>query len=292
MALAGLALYRLRSAASPPLRFVLAGLPIVGALSVPLAWLTYDVAHWALMAKFQPARAVLWIPATAVILTATACLRAARGGKRIEAVAWGMAAFLIPVQHNVLDLLWPNLADPLILRRLGLVVGLALVLSAAGWLATRPRAGWAVWAVALVLPFVALPKIGHVETEPIRHHAALDELAAWARRETSLDAVFLFPDVGRGRQPGIFRAEAERAVYVDWKSGGQVNMVVSFAHQWWERYSTTMLTPFRPDDLARYASLGIDYVVLHQSRSVPGRTPVFANAGYVVYRTTPPSSDR
>ena len=33
--------------------------------------------------------------------------------------------------------------------------------------------------------------------------------------------MFLFPDVGHDLYPGIFRALSERALYVDWKSGGQ-----------------------------------------------------------------------
>ena len=59
----------------------------------------------------------------------------------------------------------------------------------------------------------------------------LAQLSAWARASTPPDAVFLFPDVAHGLDPGIFRAEALRAVYVDWKSGGQANFYAAMARE-------------------------------------------------------------
>ena len=48
--------------------------------------------------------------------------------------------------------------------------------------------------------------------------------------------MFLFPDAGHSLYPGLFRSEALRAVYVDWKSGGQVNYLKDFAGEWYTRW--------------------------------------------------------
>jgi len=48
----------------------------------------------------------------------------------------------------------------------------------------------------------------------------------------SQDAVFLFPDAARA-SPRHIPHEALRAVYVDWKSGGQANYFRDFGDEWW-----------------------------------------------------------
>ncbi len=289
LALAVCALYRLRPAAPRPLWFFLAGLPVAGALSVPFAWLTYDVGGWALMAKFQPARALLWIPLVTVILAAVSSLRASVTNRLVAPFLWGAVAFAIPIEHNIWTLFWPDLGEELVWRRLALAAALALLLALAGWLYGQSRRlAWIAWGLALVTPFIALPYIGAVVTEQDLHHAELEELSEWASENTPLDAVFLFVDIGKGRQPGIFRAKALRAVYTDWKSGGQVNMVEGFALDWWERYSQTAGRDFTPADMERYAELGIDYVVMETEHRLPDRKPVFENDKYLVYALPPP----
>lgn len=283
--LSAVAAFRLRSLMDQRLRVFAIGLPAVGMLSIPISYLLLDVWKWALMAKFQPARALLFVTAIAVILAMCACLHAAQERRTAEALIWGVITFAIPAQHRVQELLLPDLSDPLIRRRVVLIVVLsALAVAAARSLASRRRLAWPVWCLALVLPFAAIPEFGRVVTEPNMHHAELDQVAAWARANTPLDAVFLFPDVGKGRQPGIFRAEALRAIYVDWKGGGQANMVEGFAQEWWDRWNRTMAKGFSPADMDRYPSLGIDYVVLQTPNRLPDRGPVFENSRYLVYR--------
>jgi hypothetical protein len=110
-------------------------------------------------------------------------------------------------------------------------------------------------------------------------------MIAWARTATPPDAIFAFPDAGKNPYPGIFRAEALRAVYVDWKGGGQVNYLPRFAAEWWFRWQQTMGVSV---DLAEYSAMGIGYVVLHAPDRLP-EPPVFENAGYRVYRTGGPT---
>ena len=281
------ALWRLRPGVPDGLRVFFYGLPIVGLASIAASYLLYDVLQWTLMAQFQPARALVWVSATAVILAATACVASGRRHRRAESVLWGALAFAIPVQHNIWDLLLPDLADPVIWRRLLLIFALGGLAAVAGWLNDRrPHASGAVVAVAVIASFVAIPRFGEVVTEKNMHHPQLDALSAWALANTPQDSVFLFPDVGQGRQPGIFRANALRAIYTDWKSGGQVNMVDRFAREWWRRYEVTLLQGFKSSDIKRYPSLGIDYVVLQPKNRLSDRRPVFENDRYLVYSLT------
>ena len=79
--------------------------------------------------------------------------------------------------------------------------------------------------------------------------------------------------------PGVFRAEAGRALYVDWKGGGQVNYLKDLGEQWWFRWRQTRT--FQPTDLAQFTASGISYVVLEAP--LP-RAPQFQNSTYIVYQ--------
>jgi hypothetical protein len=138
-------------------------------------------------------------------------------------------------------------------------------------------------AVPLVVPFT--PDVLHgpwqftaQRTEPAA--APLAELVRWARESTSRDAVFQFADVRRGLQPGQFRARAERAIFADWKSGGQVNFLPHYAQMWAERWKQTE----RPKALPVYRELGIDYVVFSAGKEPKTAAPVWRNEGWVVFR--------
>jgi len=135
-----------------------------------------------------------------------------------------------------------------------------------------------------LVAFFLIPTLGAVSAYPHLHTPELTQLSAWARSSTPRDAVFLFADAGKQLPPGIFRAEAQRAVYVDWKGGGQVNYLTGFAQQWCSRWSQMMAAPYAPQDVSRYRSLGIDYVVLSPPHRLPERAPVFENSRYVAYQ--------
>jgi hypothetical protein len=255
-AIAAAAFARLRRRVSLELRIFLLGLPLLGLLSMPLSWLLLEHGKWLLAPQFQPMRALLFVAVAMQFLTAAAAVRAMAGRHLSEAFAWFALAYLLPLQ--------PLLTEALDWRRLLL----ALPLAAVAMLAVRlPVLGLAAF---FVLPV----------TYPALHTPDLEQLSAWARAATPPDAVFLFPDAGHGLAPGIFRAEALRAVFVDWKSGGQVNYLQDFAAEWWQRWQLTMTGPIDP---AKYAALGIAYVVVPPDHRLP-RPAAFQNATYAAYQ--------
>ena len=88
------------------------------------------------------------------------------------------------------------------------------------------------------------------------------------------------PTAGGAFEPGIFRARALRPLYVDWKGGGQVNYLPSFAQLWWTRWNAVKTV--QPFD--RYAALGIDYVVFTRAKAPQGIPPAYEDARYVVFK--------
>ena len=253
------ALWRVRRETSYEVRALLAGLSVSGLISMPLSWLLLERMHWSLLPQFQPMRAVLFIALAMQFSTALAGVAALARARRLEAAGWFLVAYLLPLA-------------PLDGRRM---VALAVIVAVTA-LSTR---GWAL--VPAVAAFFVIPILGGVVNYPQLHTPALTQLATWARGATAPDAVFLFPDAGRSLAPGIFRAEAQRAVYVDWKSGGQVNHFADFAAEWWSRWRQTM-SGFQPQDFPRYESLGIAYVVLRPSHRL-SRPAAFGNEAFVVY---------
>ncbi|PYT29475.1 MAG: hypothetical protein DMG58_16205 [Acidobacteria bacterium] len=127
-----------------------------------------------------------------------------------------------------------------------------------------------------------------MQNYPMEHTRELAQLSQWARTATPQDAVFLFPDADQALYPGIFRAEALRAVYVDWKTGGQVNFFKDLAEEWWSRWQKTMADPFDQKDVGRYRGLGIDYFVLQRKNQLGGVKPLFENCRFVVYQAVRP----
>jgi len=265
-----LAYYRIRHRTPRDLRFFLLGLPLIGMLSVPISYLLLEKLHWALLPQGQPMRALLFVTVIAQFSAAAAAIFAAELQRYLEAFAWFALAYFVPVNTNVL---W--LPD----WRRALVVAL---LAAAACLAARFKPALA--AVAAVA-FFLIPTVGGVTTHPNPHTPELAQLSEWARSATPRDAVFLFPDAGRALYPGVFRAEAQRAVYVDWKSGGQINYFPRFAEQWWSRWQQTMAASFDPRDMERYRALGIDYVIVHPAGRLAARSPAFQNDQYLSYKT-------
>jgi hypothetical protein len=261
------AFWRVRRSASQDARFFLIGLPLVGVLAMPVSYLLLDQWKWILMPQIQPARAVLFVAAMAGILAAIAAVKAGGQGRWWESALWFLVVFAIPVS---------TFAGRPLPGGLGwLALGLALVATLAVW-AESGRRKWAPlpWAAAVLVPFFLIPAWG-VPKARTPENANLAALAAWARSSTPKDAVFLFPDAGREVYPGTFRARALRAVYVDWKSGGQVNFLRSFAREWWTRWQR----------VGAYPAGGIDYLVLKPAHRLDGRAPVFENSGFVVYET-------
>lgn len=267
---------RIRKRAPFELRCFLIGLPLVGILSVPASYILLEKMKWILMPQAQPMRALLFVTVIAQFSAAGAGILAAHARRYVEAAAWFALVYLVPVNTTVLWIPPWNHA-------------LAVALLAAG----ATCAAWGEgrnfrWSAAAlggvsVAAFFLIPTLGAVSTYPRLHTPALAQLSGWARASTPRDAVFLFADAGKALQPGIFRSEAERAIYVDWKGGGQVNYLPELGAQWWSRWQAAMVQPFDPRNVAHYGSLGIDYIVLRPRHRLPDRTPAFENSGYLVY---------
>ena len=161
-----------------------------------------------------------------------------------------------------------------------MALALAGVACLAVWLTTAGRPA----ALAMGLAaFFAIPGLAGVTNYSQLRTRELEQISIWARFATSKDAVFHFADSGKSLDPGIFRAEAGRAVYVDWKGGGQVNYLPGFAAQWWSRWQQTNQNRFRPHDLPEYEALGIGYIVTPLKDRLPGRMPVYESEKYLVY---------
>ena len=277
LAVCGIALAayaRIRRDVPGELRVLLLGLPAVGIVSMPLSWLLLEHLRWALVPQWQPLRNLLFAALAMQFLTAAAGAWAALRRRSLEAAGWFTLAYLLPLQ--------PTLSDPFSWRRTAVVVGLGLIAAGVMQISKQPRWRWA--QVAGVAAFWAIPAIGGVANYPRLNTPELKQLSQWARVATPRDAVFLFPDAGRALDPGIFRSEALRAVYVDWKAGGQVNYLADFGDEWWFRWQETMAGRFRTPELARYDGLGIQYIVVKPEHRL-ARVAVFENGRYIVYRT-------
>jgi hypothetical protein len=273
-AIAMAAYARLRRELPAELRVFFVGLPVLGMLSMPVSWLLLERMKWALVPQLQPLRTLLFVTLAVQLLTAMAGARAALRGRWLESAAWFMAAFLPPVD--------PVVTAPVAWGRLAVAAGLAATAAAAVRLSDFRRLRWAP-AVGLAA-FFAIPAIGGVVNYPPTRTPELDRLVEWARASTPKDAVFLFPDAGRAFYPGVFRAEALRAVYVDWKGGGQVNFLRHLGEEWSVRWQQTGAGRFRPGDMQKYAGMGIDYVVLKAPHRL-ARAAAFEDPGYAVYGT-------
>jgi len=251
---------------------------------IPLQWLLLDRLKWILIPQFQPARAVLFLTAFTVLLGAACGWKAAaRGGAGVlVGAAWFCVVYALPANGLLISDQWAA-------QRALAVLLAACVSTAAAWFCARrqglPAAAAAMAAVAA--PFVLIPVVGQVRNYPRLHRPELAQLAAWAAAQTPADSVFLFPTVHRGLEPGVFRATARRALYVDWKGGGQVNIMPRLGLEWWRRWAAVGEAKGLLSPLGRYHLLGVDYLVVRRSER-PGDVPaVFENQEWAVLSVQP-----
>jgi len=210
---------------------------------------------------------------------AIAGVAAMEKGRWREAGLWFFAAVVPAVQTRTAFVLW----EPGYRQALGAAILMAAVACGAVW-------GWRRWknpapvlAAALLLAPMTLVLSG-VRNYPALHHAELDELAAWARTSTTADAVFFFPGAGKALHPGVFRARSLRALYVDWKGGGQINFLREFLPLWLPRWKEVGEPEWSPGRVEGYRARGIDYVVLPAGRTYTGDLrAAFRNGKYAVY---------
>jgi hypothetical protein len=261
-------------------RWFIVGLPLIGVLSVPLSYLLLEVWHFAIIPQFQPARALLYTVALSSILCSVAGIRAAIRKRLAESIGWFLVVIAIPLNVRVFDLF--RLNDRLSFQVFGIWFGLAALTALIIRFTTREWL-WPLAFAAPVLAVFALPGPAHVQTFPKLDKGPATQLAQWAKKNTWGSSMFLFPDAGHEPYPGIFRALSERALYVDWKSGGQLNYFESLADEWYSRFEQTMDGKFTASRLQDMLSLPIDYYVLEPKHRVAGIEPVFENRQFVVY---------
>lgn len=235
----------------------LVGLPVLGVLSVPLSDVLLDHLRLGAVLQVQPARTLLFVTAFAVLVAGVCGCLAVKKDRWFEAFGWFSVAMVPP-------LAWGH-------WWLAGVLGAALVVAA--------KYRW-VSAPLVAACYFAIPMVGHVSNYPALHTLELEGLSEWARRGTPRDAVFFFPGAGKKPDAGIFRSEALRAIYVDWKGGGQVNYLPELGVEWWERWEDVMMEPI---DLTHYWRHGIDYAVVDVHHQIGGAPEVYRNGTYVVY---------
>ena len=271
---------RIWGSLSRQLKWFFVGLPIGGVLCIPLSYVLLERWNFIIVPEFQPSRALLYTVGVASIACGIAAVKSATERRFFESWAWFLAVFALPVNVRVFDifrlqsvekvgamLVWVGLA--------ALAAGLCH-LAHRGW--TRPLT-WAAPALAVF----AIPAGAHVVNFQRIDKQPLIQLADWAAQNTWGSSMFLFPDAEHGLEPGIFRALSQRALYVDWKSGGQVNYFESFGEEWYTRFKQTMMGDFTALRLEKMLDLPVDYYVLKHEHKLKGIKPVFENDEFVVY---------
>lgn len=262
------------------MRWFFVCLPIGGVLCVPLSYLMLERLHLAITPQFQPARALLYTVVMACVSCGMAAVKAGRERRLFEAFGWFLVVMALPINVRFFDLF--AIRSRLALQAFGVWVSLAALASLFVALFDRK---W-LRTVLLVIPALAafaIPAWAGVSNYPIIDKRPITELALWAKKNTWGSSMFLFPDAGHEPFPGIFRALSERALYVDWKSGGQVNYFESFADEWYPRFEQTMDGRFTAARLEDMLSLPIDYYAVNRKHAIKGIEPVFANRDYLVY---------
>ncbi len=262
------------------MRWFLLALPLFGILSVPVSALLLDLFRWSLIPQIQPARALQYTVMFGLFACAIAGLYAARSGRFVEASLWFVLVFMLPMNVQILDVI--HLGSALALRELAVAIAFACTLVFAAKKLAKTQ-----WnAVILCLPVAALfvlPLASGVPRTELIGREPITELSDWAEKETWGSSMFLFPDAGQELDPGIFRAESRRALWVDWQSGTLVPDSESFASEWWQRWRDDVQGGFSPQALENMLSLPIDYYVLKLPNELRNVRWVFRNSKFVVY---------
>ncbi len=271
---------RIWPALNRPARWLFIALPLCGVLSVPASYLLLERLHRSVGAQIQPARTLLFTVAFGSAACAMAGARSLTARRRLEAFLWFLVAFALPLQVRLFDLLRITQFRNLLQLGFAALLSWGLIILAGRFQSTARKA------LALAIPVVAIlaiPSITGIRDETKADREAILELSHWAETATWGSSMFLFPDAGRQMYPGIFRAEARRAVWADWESGELVSYFESAASVWWSRWQQTMQGDFSPHGLESMLPLPIDYYVLERPNRLAGIRPAFVNSEFVVY---------
>lgn len=262
-----------------PARWFFLALSTTGVLAIPLSYVLLDRWLWSIVPHLQPAQWLLFTVCLSLVACWIACIRAAQQGKFWESALWLITPVFVALQAELLELL--RLISIGAFERFGLailfVVASALLLAHTA----RPRAR----VLALAIPLFAMALLAFNTGTKSRRSTGQQviALAEWVRVNTWGSSMFLFPDLDRSADPGLFRGRSERALWVDWNSGTLVPCFESFAATWWDRWHKTMEPGYSPERLQADLALPIDYYVLTRANRLSGIKPVFANEEFLVY---------
>ena len=268
---------RVRTTLPPAVQPYFRWMPLIGLAMMPISYLLLEQLGWALFPQVQPMRSLLYCHLFCQWLAPLAAWREIKDRNWSRAACWMIVPLSLSLRGDLLNI--PP--DGWWKQALLLVVLFAAVYIAAKW----PRREWA-WAACFLVSLFFGDVLNARAYKPIAS-SALDALAVWAKDRTPTDSVFLFGDLGRRLEPGIFRARSTRAVYVCWKQGGQVNYFPQYAQIWWERWRALLAPNHPPLDYNDLRRRGIHYLVLTTQNPTKEIPAVYASPGYRVYQLNP-----
>lgn len=271
------AFIRIRKVLPPAVQPYFRFIPLIGIATMPISWLLLEQLGWALFPQIQPMRALLYCHLFCQWLGTIAATQELKEGKWLRAIAWVLVPLSLSLRGDILDL--PTTAIP---NQTILLALIAASIFIAGKWPRREYAWLAAFSLALLFGEVLNARAFKQAGSP-----ALDDLAAWAKQKTPIQANFFFPDLGRRIEPGIFRAKATRSVYVCWKQGGQVNYFPKYAEIWWERWSQLLAPGHPPLDYDNLRNRGITHLVFTKEIPLEDLPAVYASPAFRVYRLNP-----
>ncbi|HBY60304.1 MAG TPA: hypothetical protein DEH78_10805, partial [Solibacterales bacterium] len=222
-------------------------------VALPVSYLALERMRLGVVPVLQPLRLLL-APAVVLVLTAPYCLLAVARRSMILGIIGFLLLFRVQLGSSPGEAVVGLFSLPAELLQFDATV---IAASAAVALLVR-RARWPMIRLVTVLCVTGI-LLDLRESQPApAPRAEIEAIAAWARAETPVDAVFAFPDWGQDPAPGMFRVMAERAVYVDWRAGGQVNYFPRFALEWHRRMERQKEFFINSAAAARE---GVDYLV-------------------------------
>jgi hypothetical protein len=263
-------------------RWLIAGMGLVGFLSVAGSYLLVDIWKLNLAAAGQPARLLAYTVIAGTLLGAVAAVQAAMQRKSWEAFAWLALVLAIAFDARVLDWLnldWLRVGNGMRVLETLLWLGLA---AAGTWLVVRLENSRA-RVLVLTVPLLAMTALAFVRGGFRHERPGILKVADWAEQNTWGSSVFLFPDGGRELYPGVFRAISKRALWVDWKSGMQVAHGHEEAVEWGARWEQTMAESFSAKRIEEMLPLPIDYYVVKRENKLGSVPAAFVTQDYYVY---------
>ncbi|MBV8895933.1 MAG: hypothetical protein JO051_05430 [Acidobacteriaceae bacterium] len=260
-------------------RWIFLALSTIGVLAMPVSYVLLDRLRWSAIPHIEPTQ---WLLFT-VCLSSAACwigsIRAAQQRRFWESAIWLGTPVLVTAHAEVLESF--RLIGAAESGRFGVAI---LFVCASALLLTYTAKGRA-RVVALAIPLFAMGVLAFSSSSNV--HPSSEQqviaLADWVRANTWGSSMFLFSDLDRSTDPGLFRGRSERALWVDWNSGALVTCFESFAAAWWDRWHTTMEPGYSPRRLQANLFLPIDYYVLTRAHRLYGIKPVYANEEFLVY---------